>query len=62
MILGGIEASTNNHFDGFMDEVALFNRALSDNEIGEIFNGVPEPSIFFLIALSFLSLQKFCRK
>lgn len=38
MIIGG-QANDRNYFDGLIDEVMIFNRALTDQEILSIFNG-----------------------
>jgi len=46
--------STNNgiwDFNGLIDEVAIYNRALSGPEVWHRFAGVPEPASVFLLAL-----------
>ncbi len=57
----GNEPGTSRHMDGLIDEVAVFNRALSGSEIESVFNdaslssAVPEPTTGLLLFLGWFS-------
>ena len=64
-VVGGRETSSNGYVDGEMDEVGLWSRVLTTDEVGELYNEgnglsmgtiIPEPSTaaMFLIAISAL--------
>jgi len=48
-------------FDGAIDEVGIFNRALTETEIG-LLAGIPEPSTFTLAALGLLGVLAWGRR
>lgn len=58
----GNEPGTSRHMDGLIDEVAVFNRALSGSEIESVFNdaslpsAVPEPTTSILLLFSLFGL------
>lgn len=55
--IGGVDINYTLPFAGKIDEVALYSRALSASEIGEMYSSVvPEPSIFALTSLGCAAL------
>ncbi len=47
-------------FNGLIDEVAIYNRALSDGEVNQLFSSpaVPEPSSFLLFVMTLLVIVR----
>lgn len=58
----GVNSAWNStHFDGLIDEVRFYNRALSEAEITAI-SAVPEPSSCCLVTVGMLGLLRFFRR
>ncbi len=59
--IGVNSAWDSTHFDGLIDEVRFYNRALSEAEISAI-SAVPEPSSCCLVTVGMLGLLRFVRR
>jgi hypothetical protein len=54
--IGACANDLSRPFMGMMDEMYLFNRALSASEVGTLASSVPEPSTIALLAAGFIGL------
>lgn len=54
-------SSGASYFDGSIDDIRVYNRALSDQEIWQLYT-IPEPATVFMLGLGSLSLLRKSRK
>ncbi len=58
--IGGRQLCGGEYFNGMIDEVVVYNRALTNTEVLDLKNSVvPEPGSFFLLVCAALSLAAF---
>ena len=52
---GGNPYDVTRYWNGAIDDVRIYNRALSQSEVNQVY-GVPEPSTLILLGIGILSL------